>query len=103
MAHSAAATTVSGEPRVTVTWSKSADEGAGEKDVERYSIFRRRPAGAFSEPIASIPAGTANYSFVDTDVGEAGEQWVYGVTTQDCTPSVSPMGATGTVTVPPTA
>jgi type II secretory pathway pseudopilin PulG len=95
-----ASTDATGSPQVSVTWTKSADEGAGEKDVERYSIFRRRPAGAFSEPLASIPAGQATYTFVDTDVGEPGDQWVYGVTTQDCTPNVSPMGATGTVTVP---
>lgn len=89
-----------GTPRVRVSWSKSGDEGSGEKDVERYSIFRRKVAGAFAEPLASIPAGSSSYTFTDTDVGDPGEQWVYGVTAQDCTPNVSSMNSTLTVIIP---
>jgi type II secretory pathway pseudopilin PulG len=88
-----------GDALVTVTWSKSNDEGAGEKDVERYSIFKRLTTGAFGEPLASIPAGSATYAFKDMAV-EPGETYVYGVTAQDCTPSVSSMSSSGSVTIP---
>lgn len=88
-----------GDAVVTVAWAKSGDEGAGEKDVERYSIFKRLTAGAFGEPLASIPAGSATYTFKDMAV-EPGESYVYGVTAQDCTPSVSSMSSSGSVTIP---
>jgi hypothetical protein len=85
---------------VTVGWTPSIDDGAGEKDVERYAIYRRLASVAtFDEPFASVPAGAASYSFKDTDV-TSGQQWVYGVSAQDCTPSSSPIGSTSTVTVP---
>lgn len=90
-----------GAPLVTVAWAKSPDEGAGEKDVERYSIFKRLSSGAFGEPMASIPAGSATYTFTDRDV-TPGDQLVYGITAQDCTPAVSSMSASGVVTIPGT-
>ena len=88
-----------GDPMVSITWSKSSDEGAGEKDVERYSIFKKVAGGGFGEPIASIPAGSTQYTFYDRAVN-GGETLVYGVTAQDCTPSVSPMNSTGSVAIP---
>lgn len=94
--------TMTNAPMVRVSWARSSDEGAGEKDVERYSIFRRTVSGAFAEPVASIPAGSATYTFDDRDVAPD-QQWVYGVTAQDCTPNVSPMASTSTVTIPPAA
>jgi prepilin-type N-terminal cleavage/methylation domain-containing protein len=88
-----------GDPIVSVTWAKSGDEGAGEKDVERYSIFRRLSSGGFGEPLASIPAGSETYTFKDAGA-TPGEELVYGVTAQDCTPNVSSMNSTGIVTIP---
>jgi hypothetical protein len=88
-----------GNPLVTIKWAKSGDEGAGEKDVERYAIFKRTSDGAFAEPLASIPAGSDNYTFVDRDVAP-GDALVYGVTAQDCTPAVSSMSSTGGVSIP---
>ena len=88
-----------GQSQVTVTWAKSNDEGMGEKDVERYSIFKRLESGTFGEPLASIPAGSTTYSFTDSGV-DPGESYVYGVTAQDCTPTVSPMSSSGSVTIP---
>lgn len=87
-------------PSVTITWDRSLDEGEGEKDVERYLVFRR-PLGslAFAEPFATIPAGLTTYSFVDTDV-RSGETWVYGVASQDCTPNTSDIGVSSFVTLP---
>ena len=87
-------------PFVTITWARSVDEATGEKDVERYSLFKRLSTSTtFSEPFASIPAGSATYTFTDTDV-HSGESWVYGVTAQDCTPLSSSIGMTSAVTLP---
>lgn len=87
-------------PYVTVSWSHALDDGGGEKDVERYAVYRRASSStAFSEPLASVPAGATSYAFVDSDV-RSGDQWVYGVAAQDCTPSSSPIGATAAVVIP---
>lgn len=88
-----------GTPQVVLTWTASLDEAAGEKDVERYAIYRR-PAGAtvFTEPFASIVAGGPG-SFVDSDV-KPGESWVYGIASQDCTPALSSMVISPAVVIP---
>ena len=42
---------------VTVTWGASSDEAGGEKDVERYAIYRKLSgATSFGDPISSLPA-----------------------------------------------
>ena len=87
---------------VRITWTKSMDDGGGEKDIERYAIFRR-PASAtsFGDPISSIPASLgATYAY--TDVGVlAGQTYVYGIAAQDCTPLLSGVTASAAVTVIP--
>jgi len=77
---------------VTVKWSKSSDDGGGEKDIERYAIYRRLSSAlTFGDPIGSIPsASKATYSFIDTQV-VGGETYVYGISAQDCTPMLSGM------------
>lgn len=89
------------QPFVTISWAKSVDDGAGEKDVERYALYKRLSSvPTFDMPFASIPsAGSTTYSFVDSDV-QSGDTWVYGVTAQDCTPSSSIMGSTLPVVIP---
>lgn len=90
----------SSTPFVTIMWPRSTDDGGGEKDVENYAIYRRPDTVAtFSQPIANVPAGDTSYSWTDNSV-LAGDHWVYGVSAQDCTPSSSPIGATGIVIVP---
>lgn len=85
---------------VTITWSPSIDDGAGEKDVERYALYRRLSSVAtFDQPFASVPAARTSYSFQDTDV-LTGQTWVYGVSAQDCTPSSSAVGSTAPVVIP---
>lgn len=85
---------------VTVTWAKSVDDGAGEKDVERYAIYRRLSSTtAFDEPIASVPGGASTYSFVDSDV-LSGQSWIYAVAAQDCTPSSSPVAQSSVTVIP---
>lgn len=87
-------------PFITIMWPRSGDDGGGEQDVVSYSIYRRSTsASTFNQPIASVPAGSPTYSWTDNSVA-SGDQWIYGVSAQDCTPSSSPYGVTGTITVP---
>lgn len=97
----AAALDTLGQPMVTIAWPRSSDEGAGERDVERYALYKRvaGSSGSMNEPFASIPAGSSSYSFVDTDV-RSGESWVYGVASQDCTPLTSGVGMSAAVVIP---
>lgn len=86
--------------RIVVTWPPSTDEGTGEGDVERYVIYRRDPnVPEWGEPYASVPAGNSSYAFSDAAVA-AGERWVYAVAAQDCSSQLSPLSASGTVTIP---
>jgi prepilin-type N-terminal cleavage/methylation domain-containing protein len=85
---------------VTVAWTPSIDDGSGEKDVERYAIYRRLSSATnFDEPLTSVPAGSASYSFVDSDL-QSGQSWVYGVAAQDCTPASSAIGTAPAVVIP---
>ncbi|MDQ6828844.1 MAG: prepilin-type N-terminal cleavage/methylation domain-containing protein [Gemmatimonadota bacterium] len=84
--------------QVTLSWLPSADDAAGAQDVERYSIFRRQLASAFwGEPYSSVPAGLSTYSFVD-NTPTPGIAWIYAVVAQDCTPSVSTVTQSNSVT-----
>jgi len=88
------------QPFVTVSWTRSVDDATGEKDVERYAIYRRLSSSTtFDQPIASVPGGAPSYSFTDTDV-LTGQTWIYGVSAQDCTPSSSPIGQSSPVVIP---
>jgi prepilin-type N-terminal cleavage/methylation domain-containing protein len=87
-------------PFITIMWPRSGDDGSGEQDVVSYAIYRRPPAvSSFNQPVASVPAGSPTYSWTDNNVA-SGDQWIYGVSAQDCTPSSSPIGSTGTIIVP---
>ena len=87
---------------ISVTWGASTDEAGGEKDIERYAIFRKLSgAASFGDPISSIPAVlAATYSFTDFGV-IAGETYVYGIAAQDCTPLLSSVTSSPAVTVIP--
>jgi hypothetical protein len=87
---------------VRVTWGASSDEAGGEKDIERYAIFRRLSgATAFGDPISSIPSSLAS-SYAFTDLGVvAGQSYIYGIAAQDCTPKLSSVTASLAVTVIP--
>lgn len=96
-ASSIAVDQVDGEPRITVSWSASPDDGGGEDDVVRYAIFRRRLTEAeWGEPYFSVPAGSLSYTdgsvFPDST-------YLYAVAAQDCTPSMSRLVESGTVKV----
>jgi hypothetical protein len=87
---------------VKITWGASTDDGGGEKDIERYAIFRKLSgAASFGDPISSIPSSLAA-SYTYTDVGvTASQTYVYGIAAQDCTPNISPVTAALAVTVLP--
>lgn len=86
--------------RVTLTWNAAVDETGGERDVEQYAIFRKLPtATAYDEPFASIAAGLASYTFIDSNV-TSGEQWIYGVAAMDCSPALSAASSSGAITIP---
>ena len=90
----------SGTRQVILAWSHAVDDGAGERDVERYVIYRRAAAATlFGEPIASVPAGQTSYQFSDTQIA-SGDQLVYAVAAADCGGQFSPLATTSAVTVP---
>ena len=85
---------------MTISWTPSVDDGHGEKDVERYALYRRlSTATTFDEPFGSVVGGASSYSFRDTDL-VTGQTWIYGVTAQDCSPLSSPMGESSPVVIP---
>ncbi len=92
-------TAVASPGKVVIAFSRAMDEAGGEKDVEKYVIYRRLPAGGFADPLASIPAGQPSYTFTDTQVS-SGNQWVYGVAAEDCGGQFSPVSTSGQANVP---
>lgn len=87
-------------PRVTVSWLPAVDETGGEKDVERYLIYRRTAATGFAGALQTIPAGQPSYSYVDGTVLND-STYAYEVTALDCTPLESSPSVSPAVTVPP--
>jgi prepilin-type N-terminal cleavage/methylation domain-containing protein len=82
---------------VAISWGPSVDETAGESDVLRYIVWRRTDGAAdWGDPLLSIPAGLASYSYVDQSV-LTGHSYQYALSAQDCTPSRSPLQVSGTV------
>lgn len=88
----------SGENAVHLNWAAAIDEGGGEDDVVGYVIWRR-VAGApdWGEPYRSIPAGAAPYTYEDAAVA-SGTTYEYALAAQDCTPALSSLALSATVT-----
>jgi hypothetical protein len=82
-----------GTPKVTVSWSPSIDENTGEKDVERYVIYRDTLLVGFTDPIDLV--GKAVVQYEDFALPAPGTSVRYGIAAQDCSPSES-----GIVTAP---
>ncbi|MGD0484451.1 MAG: prepilin-type N-terminal cleavage/methylation domain-containing protein [Gemmatimonadales bacterium] len=86
-------------PVVHLAWTPGTDESSGEKDIERYMIYRRFLAGSFDDALQSVPAGLASYTYDDpTVLGDS--TYVYGVTAIDCTPLESTQSLTASITIP---
>jgi hypothetical protein len=83
---------------VDLTWNAAVDELAGEKDVQRYVIWRRLTADTgWADPYTSLPPGV----YVHTDQAvTSGAHYVYALAAQDCTPSNSGLVQSGEVDVP---
>ncbi len=90
--------TVSGVTVVQMTWTASSDEASGEKDVERYVVYRRVVGNPWDEPIDQVGgAKSASYMWEDFDI-QPGVTFEYGVAAQDCSPANSSMRVSGTIT-----
>jgi hypothetical protein len=53
-------------------------------------------------PYFSVPAGRSSYTYTDEVVAE-GATYSYAIAAQDCTPSMSGLAVSGSVTVTPSA
>ncbi len=85
---------------VRLTFVRSIDELSGERDVERYVIYRRRTSDTdWGSAYATIPGGDSLYVYNDAGI-VSGDTLVYGVSAQDCTPSLSTMRTSSNVTIP---
>jgi hypothetical protein len=73
---------------VTVSWTASNDEASGERDVERYVLFRREVGQPFIDPVAVSGKGGTSYTWDDFDL-QSGLSFEYGVAAQDCSPANS--------------
>jgi len=91
----------SGDPVAELTWSPATDEASGERDVVRYVIYRQQaPLGAdWGDPYLSVPAGQASYTFQDGTVS-SGATYGYALSAQDCTPTLSDITTSNTITIP---
>jgi hypothetical protein len=94
------ASVILGPPdKVQLTWTASADEAAGEKDVERYAIYRRLVGAGWDAPIDAIGKSGANYTWDDFDI-HPGLSYEYGIVAQDCSPANSAMRVSSSVLHP---
>ena len=92
--------TILGVDRIQVTWSASADETSGEKDVERYVVFRRLVGATWGEPIDQVGGSkSATYMWEDFDL-QSGFTFEYGVSAQDCSPANSSMRTSAAILHP---
>lgn len=93
-----------GSGKVTISWTSSQDQDAGEVDVRQYIVWRRlASASDFAAPLMVVRAepGEANYSLEVLD-HVPGQSYVYRIASQDCTPNLSAfVQASATVAVVP--
>ena len=89
---------------VMVAWSNAVDDGSGEDDAVRYMLWRRvNGAVSWGEPLTSLSAvsGTSVYFYKDAGVDRGvGRKYQYALAVQDCTPNLSSLAGSITVTVP---
>jgi hypothetical protein len=94
----AAPVMVAGLPGTRLTWNPAQDESIGEKDVERYVIWRRLNGTTdWGDPYESVPAGLPAYTYEDVAVDSA-VAYEYGLAAQDCTPRLSALQKSAAVT-----
>jgi len=100
---------VSGQPdHIHVLWTRATDDGSGERDIDRYLIFRSVDGVAYGDPLDEIAStnGAGAYAWDDYDVKRnapsypGSNTFAYAIVVQDCQPQVSTPAATSTITVP---
>jgi hypothetical protein len=86
---------------IGLAWPAATDETSGERDVARYVIYRQQGVVGtnWGDPLASIPAGLANYTYSDPTVA-ALQTYTYAISAQDCTPMLSNLAQSLSIVVP---
>lgn len=87
-----------GVRRVTINWTPSIDENAGEKDVERYVIYRDTLLVGYTDPINLVGKGVIQYE--DFALPAPGTSVRYGVAAQDCSPTEGGIVSAPIVVIP---
>jgi hypothetical protein len=86
--------------RVRIGFARSVDEASGERDVERYVIWRRMsPSTDWGDPLVTVPAGDTLYVYDDFGL-LPGETYRYAVAAQDCTPTISGLRESADIVIP---
>jgi type II secretory pathway component PulJ len=86
--------------KVTIIWTKSLDQDAGEKDVGRYMVFKKLAASPdWGSPIADVAASQNTYTLDDVTLPPG--LWNYGIVAQDCSPANSAVTPTNSINVLP--
>ncbi len=84
---------------VHLAWNASIDQDNGEKDVERYMVFKKLSTDVdWGEPIADVAASGPSFTLDDTDLHPG--IWSWAVVAQDCSPANSSQDVTGSITLP---
>lgn len=85
-----------------IQWLRSVDENSGERDVERYVVWRKfADSTDWGDPYVAVPGGDSLYLYIDGGVEPGfGYRYNYAVSAQDCTPSLSSQRTSSAVTIP---
>lgn len=87
--------------QVRLTWLPAVDENAGEKDVVRYVIWRRNITDpTWTDPLTSVAAGQANYTYDDNQGLQTATTYEYRLAAQDCSPKLSLPTLSNQVVIP---
>lgn len=87
---------------VQITVPRATDDGAGERDVIRYVLWRQLVGAAtWGEPISTVAATqAASYQVRDNGHAVRPASYRYALAVQDCTPNVSGLAISAPVVVP---
>ncbi|HEY8259176.1 MAG TPA: prepilin-type N-terminal cleavage/methylation domain-containing protein [Gemmatimonadales bacterium] len=76
--------------KMRLTWLPAFDENSGEKDVVRYVIWKKKTTDpSWTDPLTSVAAGQANYTYDDNSGFQSGASYEYRLAAQDCSPKLS--------------
>lgn len=85
---------------IKLSFTPSVDETAGEKDVERYVVWRKLLLDPdWGDPLVTLPGGANPNLFTDANI-VSGSTYLYAVAAQDCTPTLSPQRSSNAIVVP---